>query len=93
MTQMDFSDAEYADKRKQARREKFLADMEHVLPWNALLALIEPVYPKAGKGRRPHPIKMMLRIHLCRIGSVTAIRRWKKRCMKWRRCVVSQDCP
>lgn len=64
MTQMSFSDAEYAGKRKQTRREIFLEEMERVVPWEALLALIEPVYPKAGKGRRPYPIKTMLRIHL-----------------------------
>ncbi len=64
MTQMTFSDAEYAGKRKQTRREKFLAEMERVVPWEALLAVIEPVYPKAGKGRRPYALKTMLRIHL-----------------------------
>ena len=64
MTQMSFSDAEYAGKRKQTRRERFLAEMEQVVPWEALLALIEPAYPKAGNGRRPYAIKTMLRIHL-----------------------------
>ena len=64
MTQMSFSDAEYAGKRKQTRREKFLAEMEQVVPWDALLALIEPVYPKAGNGRRPYALKTMLRVHL-----------------------------
>jgi len=64
MTQMSFSDAEYAGKRKQTRRETFLAEMEQVVPWEALLALIEPVYPKAGNGRRPYALKTMLRIHL-----------------------------
>ena len=64
MTQISFSDAEYAGKRKQTRREIFLAEMEQVVPWDALLGLIESVYPKAGKGRRPYPIRMMLRIHL-----------------------------
>jgi IS5 family transposase len=49
MTQLSFSDAEYAGKRKQTRREKFLAEMEQVVPWKALLAVIEPVYPKAGR--------------------------------------------
>ena len=64
MTQMSFSDAEYAGKRKQTRRERFLEEMEKVVPWDALLALIEPHYPKAGNGRRPYPLKTMLRIHL-----------------------------
>lgn len=63
MSQMSFSDAEYAGKRKQTRREVFLGEMEKVVPWDALLALIEPVYPKAGKGRHPYPIRTMLRIH------------------------------
>ena len=64
MTQLTFSDAEYAGKRKQTRREVFLAEMDQVVPWDALLALIEPHYPKAGRGRRPYPLATMLRLHL-----------------------------
>ncbi|MBA3915766.1 MAG: IS5 family transposase [Acidobacteriales bacterium] len=63
MTQLTFSDAEYAGKRKQTRREVFLDEMDKVVPWEALLALIEPHYPKAGRGRRPYPLATMLRIH------------------------------
>ena len=64
MTQMSFSDAEYAGKRKQTRLERFLEEMEQVVPWAGLLALIEPFYPKAGNGRPPYPLETMLRIHL-----------------------------
>lgn len=64
MTQMSFSDAEYAGKRKRTRREAFLGEMDKVVPWPALLALIEPCYPKAGRGRHPYPLQTMLRIHL-----------------------------
>jgi IS5 family transposase len=64
MDQMSFGDAEYAGKRKQTRREAFLAEMDKVVPWSDLLALIEPHYPKAGRGRHPYPIATMLRIHL-----------------------------
>lgn len=64
MSQMSFSDLEYAGKRKQTRRERFLAEMEQVVPWDGLLALIEAHYPKAGGGRRPYPLETMLRIHL-----------------------------
>lgn len=53
MSQLSFSDAEFADKRKQTRREVFLAEMDTVIPWARLTALIEPVYPKAGNGRGP----------------------------------------
>lgn len=63
MSQLSFSDAEYAGKRKRTRREVFLAEMEKVVPWDVLLALIEPLYPKAGKGRHPYPIQTMLRTH------------------------------
>ena len=64
MNPLTFGDAEYLGKRKRTRREVFLAEMEQVIPWEALLALIEPVYPKAGRGRRPYPLATMLRIHL-----------------------------
>lgn len=64
MTQLTFGDGEYAGKRKQTRREVFLSEMEHVVPWSGLLSLIEPHYPKAGKGRHPYPMATMLRIHL-----------------------------
>lgn len=60
MTQMNFSDAEYAGKRKQTRRERFLAEMEQVVLWVGLLALIELFYPKAGNGRPPYPLETML---------------------------------
>ena len=40
MSQMSFGDAEYMGKRKQTRREIFLAEMELVVPWNSLLPLI-----------------------------------------------------
>ena len=49
MKQISFADAEYAGKRKQTRRERFLIEMDQVVPWNGLIALIEPHYPK-GEG-------------------------------------------
>lgn len=64
MSQLSFSDAEYAGKRKKTRREVFLEEMEQVVPWRALLKVIEPFYPVAGRGRRPYPLEAMLRVHL-----------------------------
>lgn len=63
MSQLSFSDAEFSGKRKQTRREVFLAEMDAVIPWARLAALVEPVYPKAGNGRRPYGLETMLRIH------------------------------
>ena len=40
-----FSQAEFAAKKKNTRREKFLTRMEALLPWDKLLAVIEPFYP------------------------------------------------
>src|SRR3546814_11859911 len=63
MSQLSFSDAEFVGKRKVTRREKFLAEMERAIPWKVFANLVEPHYPKAGKGRRPYPLEVMLRIH------------------------------
>jgi len=48
---------------KKTRRAIFLEEMEQVVPWRELCALIEPVYPKAGNGRRPVGVERMLRIY------------------------------
>jgi IS5 family transposase len=60
MSQMSFFDFEYADKRKQTRRERFLAEMDQGVPWTGLLGLIGPSYSKAGGGRKPYPLETML---------------------------------
>jgi len=48
---------------KKTRRAMFLEEMEQVVPWGKLCALIEPHYPKPGKGRRPKELEQMLRIY------------------------------
>ncbi len=50
-------------KGKVTRRERFLAEMDAVIPWTRLLALIAPHYPKAGNGRQPVGLARMLRIY------------------------------
>lgn len=53
--QLTFGDAEGQGQRKRTRREIFLTEMEQVVPWKALLTLIEPHYPKMGRpGRQPY---------------------------------------
>jgi IS5 family transposase len=64
MKQATFEGLAFAAKKKQTRREKFLAQMEAVVPWAALEAVIEPHYPKAGRrGGQPKPLGAMLRIY------------------------------
>ena len=60
MKQSTFADLEYDAKNKRTRREKFLHEMDQVVPWSRWMALIEPHYPKAGLGRRPTPLERML---------------------------------
>ena len=61
--QLSFSDAAYISKKKTTRKERFLNEMDAVLPWDALLQPILRHYPKPGPGRRPIPASVMLRIY------------------------------
>ena len=64
--QLGFADYEQTTAKKRTKKEKFLADMDQVVPWQALIDLIEPHYPKTSSkgGRPPYPLATMLRIHL-----------------------------
>jgi IS5 family transposase len=61
--QRTFASVAWTRKGKVTRRERFLAEMDAVIPWDCLIELIEPHYPKAGRGRRPHDLERMLRIY------------------------------
>jgi IS5 family transposase len=64
MNQRSFASAEYAMKKKRTRREKFLDDMERVVPWARLISVIEPLYPTRGRvGRQPIGVPRMLRMY------------------------------
>ena len=63
--QMSLSMTGYFDQGKKTRREQFLAQMEQVVPWARLYAVIEPHYPKGSPlgGRPPLPLERMFRIY------------------------------
>jgi IS5 family transposase len=61
--QRTFAGMAWSQKGKVTRREQFLAEMDAVIPWSRLLALIAPYYPKAGRGRQPLGLQKMLRIY------------------------------
>ncbi len=63
MKQSSFSDLEYQSKKKTTRKEKFLSEMDTILPWKLLLKPIRKHYPKAGNGRPPMALETMLRIY------------------------------
>jgi hypothetical protein len=57
------SQASFAKYGRKSKRELFLDQMNQVVPWSELLALVEPVYPKAGNGRQPVGLAIMLRTY------------------------------
>lgn len=61
--QTTFAGLAWTQKRKQTRRERFLAEMDQVIPWKRLIALIEPHYKNPGRGRQPMGLETMLRIY------------------------------
>jgi IS5 family transposase len=61
--QRTFAGLAWTTKKKVTRRERFLREMDAVIPWGDLVALITPVYPTAGRGRPPLPLETMLRVH------------------------------
>ena len=64
MSQISFASAEFSRKKKTTRREKFLADMERVVPWARLIAAVAPNYPTSGRrGRPPVGLERMLRMY------------------------------
>ena len=70
MRQLTFATPPSFEKfARKSRREEFLSTMQAVLPWAELEARIAPHYPKAGKGRHPVGLSVILRIYFCNIGS------------------------
>ena len=60
---MTLATAGFAIKTKVTRRAQFLAEMDKVVPWSRLLAVIEPHYPVAEQGRPRPPLERMLHIY------------------------------
>jgi len=64
MKQQSLEATGFEKYRKQTRKEKFLGEMEQIIPWKELCEVIEPYYPKPqGAGRKPIGLERMLRIH------------------------------
>ncbi len=97
MQEPTFASLEFEQKKRKTRRERFLERLDGLVPWSALEARVEPVYPKPGRGRRPYPLAVMLRIHcvqLCynprlRGGRLSATRRWRTCSTRPSRCGAS----
>ena len=63
--QASFSALEYANKKKTTRRDRFLNEMQAIIPWAELIAVIGPFYPAGeGRGRPPVGLERMLRMYI-----------------------------
>ena len=67
MDQPTFADLEFENKKRKTRRELFLERMDGLIPWQRLEERIRPYYPKAGRGRRPYDLAVMLRVHCVQV--------------------------
>lgn len=61
--QIGVAETESLGKKRVTRRQRFLAQMEKVAPWQRLLSAIGPHYPKGERGRPPVELERMLRIY------------------------------
>jgi transposase, IS5 family len=61
--QISFAEAECTGKKRVTRRQRFLTEMNSVVPWARLLVALEPYYPKGTRGRPPIGLERMLRIY------------------------------
>ena len=73
---MGFSDWERSRVRKQTRKEKFLCEMEAVLPFSTLMKLMEPFYPSPPS--RPSRRKAALWVgdHAVAVSRIHLMQNW-----------------
>jgi len=62
--QITFADIEYSNRKRKTKREEFLETMEHVIPWEEWVSIVEPYYPSGERGRPPKGEETMLRMFL-----------------------------
>jgi len=63
MKQLGLTDTGFVKYARRTRKAQFFTQTDQVVPWSRLMPLIEPYDPKAGNGRRPIELEIMLRIH------------------------------
>ena len=64
---MTFSDMEYSGRKRVTQKEKFLREMNDIIPWAEWVNKILPYYPNGKRGRPPRGIEVMLRMYLLQI--------------------------
>lgn len=91
MKQQSLASLTYEGMKKRTKREKFLNEMARVVPWERLEKLVEPYYPKVGKGRPPKGLWVIPKGHkccgyiACNNGTGCPTRGLERRCTTWSR--------
>ena len=67
MSQQSFADMEYANRKRQTKRDEFLKLMDELVVWEEWVAVVEPYYPDGKRGRPPRGVEIMLRMYLLAI--------------------------
>lgn len=62
-SQRTFAGLAWSEKKRVTRPERFLAEMNAVIPRPELVGLVAPHFPTPTRGRPPMPIETMLRIY------------------------------
>ena len=64
MMQQSFTEIEYANRKRQTKRDEFLKIMEEIIPWDEWVAFVKPYYFDNKVGRPARGIEIMLRMFL-----------------------------
>lgn len=88
--QHTFASQAWVTKKKVTRRERFLDEMDVVIPWATVLDLIRPHYPTAGRGRPRSRSRPCSAATSCRRGSTSRTRPRRMRSTTARPCVTSR---
>lgn len=62
--QISFTEMEYSQRQRTTKRDKFLKEMDELIPWEESVSMIAPFYPSGSRGRPPREIEQMLRMIL-----------------------------
>ena len=65
--QITLSDIEYSIRKRTTKKEKFLEQMENIIPWSKWVEIIRPYYYNSKQGRPPRDIETMLRMYLLQV--------------------------
>lgn len=62
--QSSFAELQWSAKNRKTRRERFLNELDAITPWEELLQVIAPHYPKGDRGRPPKGLERMMRMYV-----------------------------